>query len=195
MILTELPLIQNSSEFICTLWRVKFLRRKAVSANNFPTHFRCWLINFREKSLLDIFRTHNNIIIIMSCNMANRSWFSYGVCVYNAGVYSVVMNESHFRDLMIQHCRPPPAKVGIALLCWSFLCALCIDQYLWEDPLLSLVLMVRYYVQSRTSNLCDIMIMWTFLKDLSRPQTPPTHHVKKGSVGQISKWRSRIPAN
>jgi transcription initiation factor TFIIH subunit 2 len=26
------------------------------------------------------------------------------------GVYSVIMNESHFRDLMIQHCRPPPAK-------------------------------------------------------------------------------------
>lgn len=29
-----------------------------------------------------------------------------------AGIYNVILNEPHFRDILLQHCRPPPAKVG-----------------------------------------------------------------------------------
>jgi transcription initiation factor TFIIH subunit 2 len=28
------------------------------------------------------------------------------------GSYSVIMSENHFKDLMIRHCRPPPAKAN-----------------------------------------------------------------------------------
>jgi len=28
------------------------------------------------------------------------------------GSYDVILDEAHFRDVLLQHCRPPPAKVG-----------------------------------------------------------------------------------
>lgn len=32
------------------------------------------------------------------------------ICQTTLGAYSVILNESHFRDVLMQHCRPPPAK-------------------------------------------------------------------------------------
>ena len=48
-----------------------------------------------------------------ACIMKPRRGFSTSVLlIILSGSYSVIMSESHFRDLMMSHCRPPPAKVA-----------------------------------------------------------------------------------
>ena len=32
------------------------------------------------------------------------------------GTYRVALDETHFKDLLLQHCRPPPAKVTDTLM-------------------------------------------------------------------------------
>lgn len=32
------------------------------------------------------------------------------ICQTTEGLYNVILDEAHFRDILLQHCRPPPAK-------------------------------------------------------------------------------------
>ena len=64
------------------------------------------------KSLLSLVLFHHSpskpftfSVLYLLCPLPSLSF------TFSVGSYDVILDEAHFRDVLLQHCRPPPAKV------------------------------------------------------------------------------------